>query len=195
MLQKGILYIKMIVGNFTFTETEIKDVFIVESKLFGDSRGTFVETYQKEVFDKAGLKYNFVQDNQSSSCRGVLRGLHFQKKYPQAKLVRVLSGEVFDVAVDLRKDSITYGKWIGEFLSSKNRKQMMIPRGFAHGFLVLSDFAEFAYKCDEFYHVEDECGIIYNDTDINIEWPQIDSLLLSEKDKLNISFNKLRFLF
>lgn len=170
--------------NFTFTKTDIEDVYIIEPKLFGDSRGYFMETYNAEIFKANGLDYNFVQDNQSKSRKGVLRGLHFQKNHPQAKLVRVLSGEVFDVAVDLRKDSATYGKWVGVTLSGENKKQLMIPRGFAHGFLVLSDEAEFAYKCDDFYHPEDEGGIMYNDADVNIEWPTIDcDYLLSDKDQ------------
>lgn len=178
----------MTVENFTFTETAIKGVVVIEPKCFGDERGYFMETYQKEAFEKAGLMCQFVQDNQSSSRKGVLRGLHFQKAYPQAKLVHVLSGEVFDVAVDLRKNSVTYGKWVGEFLSGENKKQLMIPRGFAHGFLVVSDYAEFAYKCDEFYHPEDEGGILYNDTDINVCWPEVGALTLSEKDKVNPTF-------
>ena len=169
-------------GNFTFTETEIKDVFIIDTKVFGDDRGYFTETYKKTDFDDAGLKYEFVQDNQSRSKKGVLRGLHFQKEHPQAKLVRVLEGEVFDVAVDLRKGSPTYGKWVGVVLSEKNRRQFMIPRGFAHGFLVMSDYATFCYKCDDVYHPEDEGGIMWNDPDIGIEWPFTDNIQLSEKD-------------
>jgi dTDP-4-dehydrorhamnose 3,5-epimerase len=150
-------------SNFNFIETEIKDVYVVETKIYGDNRGYFIETYQEFDFKEAGLNYNFVQDNQSSSRKGVLRGLHFQKTHPQAKLVRVLKGEVFDVAVDLRKGSETYGKYVGVVLSEKNKRQFMIPRGFAHGFVVMSDYAEFAYKCDEFYDLEDEGGLIYND--------------------------------
>ena len=171
-----------IVGNFKFIETEIKDVYIIEPKLYGDNRGYFMETYKEESFNKAGLNYTFVQDNESRSKKGVLRGLHFQKTFPQAKLVRVLEGEVYDVAVDLRKDSPTYGKWVGVILSAENKKQFMIPRGFAHGFLVLSDTATFCYKCDELYHPEDEGGIMYNDSNINIKWPNIDNILLSDKD-------------
>ena len=125
----------------------------------------------------------FVQDNQSRSKRGVLRGLHFQKTYPQAKLVRVLEGEVFDVAVDLRKDSETYGKWVGCLLSAENKKQFLVPRGFAHGFMVISDYAEFLYKCDDLYHPEDEGGLMYNDLEINIHWPEVEEIILSEKDK------------
>ncbi len=169
-------------SNFTFTKTDIEGVYIIDTKVFGDDRGYFKETYKKEDFDEAGLKYDFVQDNQSRSKKGVLRGLHFQKKYPQAKLVRVLEGEVFDVAVDLRINSKTYGKWIGAILSDKNNKQFLIPRGFAHGFLVLSEYATFCYKCDEPYHPEDEGGIMWNDPDIGIEWPFTDNIQLSEKD-------------
>ena len=173
----------MTIGNFTFTETKINGVFVVEQKCYGDNRGYFMETYKKEDFDAAGLNYVFVQDNQSSSRKGVLRGLHFQKTHPQAKLVRVLKGQVFDVAVDLRKDSNTYGQWAGILLSDENKKQFMIPRGFAHGFVVVSDYAEFAYKCDELYHPEDEGGIAWDDPDIGITWPQVGEIILSEKDK------------
>lgn len=169
-------------GIFKFTETTIKDVYVIEPKAFGDKRGYFMETYNENDFISVGLNYKFVQDNQSSSTKGVLRGLHFQKKHPQAKLVRVISGEVFDVAVDLRKDSATYGQWIGVVLSSENKKQLLIPKGFAHGFLVLSDHAEFVYKCDDFYHPEDEGGIMYNDADIGIEWPLAGGFCLSTKD-------------
>lgn len=182
-------------GKFKFIATKIKGVYVIEPTVFGDNRGYFMETYNGQDFKDAGLNYTFVQDNQSASVKGVLRGLHFQKTYPQVKLVRVLTGEVFDVAVDLRKDSATYGQWVGEVLSGENKKQLMIPRGFAHGFLVLSDYAEFAYKCDDFYHQEDEGGIIWNDPDINIQWPLTEGLKLSEKDlKLpNLSANKVIF--
>lgn len=175
----------MTVGNFTFTETRIKGAYVIEQKCYGDNRGYFMETYKKADFDAAGLSYIFVQDNQSSSRKGVLRGLHFQKTHPQAKLVRVLKGEVFDVAVDLRHGSETYGQWVGVLLSDKNRKQFMIPRGFAHGFVVVSDYAEFAYKCDELYHPEDEGGIAWDDPDIGIEWPDVGDVILSEKDRKN----------
>ena len=170
-------------GNFIFNETKIKGVYVIDVKTYGDERGYFMETYKESDFIEAGLVYRFVQDNQSSSRRGVLRGLHFQKAHPQAKLVRVLSGEVFDVAVDLRRGSDTYGKWEGVILSGKNRRQFMIPRGFAHGFLVISDYAEFAYKCDDLYHPEDEGGIIWNDPDIAVEWPDAGELILSDKDR------------
>lgn len=166
-----------------FTKTEIDGVYIIEPKVFGDNRGYFMETYNENEFKAKGLDYTFVQDNQSKSKKGVLRGLHFQKTYPQAKLVRVLEGEVFDVAVDLRKGSKTYGKWVGVVLSEENKKMFMIPRGFAHGFVVLSDTATFVYKCDEFYHPEDEGGIAWNDPDVAIDWQYKGEPLLSEKDK------------
>lgn len=177
-------------GNFIFSETYIKGVYIIDVKKYGDNRGYFMETYKESDFVSAGLDYHFVQDNQSSSRKGVLRGLHFQRNYPQAKLVRVLSGEVFDVAVDLRKESETYGKWVGILLSGENKRQFMIPRGFAHGFVVVSDYAEFAYKCDELYHPEDEGGIIWNDEEIGIKWPEIGEIILSEKDMKNKSLRE-----
>lgn len=185
----------MTVGNFTFTETEIAGVFVVEAKRYGDRRGYFTETYRKADFDAAGLVYDFVQDNQSGSRRGVLRGLHFQKTHPQAKLVRVLRGEVFDVAVDLRRGSATYGKWVGALLSAENGKQLMIPRGFAHGFVVVSETAEFAYKCDELYHPEDEGGIAWNDPDVGVEWPEVGELILSDKDRKNPTLAECRMAF
>lgn len=182
-------------GKFSFIATDIAGVYIVEPTVFGDSRGYFMESYNEKEFKAAGLDYTFVQDNQSSSGKGVLRGLHFQKAFPQAKLVRVLKGEVYDVAVDLRKDSKTYGKWVGVFLSEENKRQLMIPRGFAHGFLVTSEYAEFAYKCDEFYHPEDEGGIIYNDPDIAVNWPDVGELILSEKDKRQPALSQLKTVF
>ena len=170
-------------GQFTFIKTDIEGVFIIEPKVFGDERGYFMETYNKADFHKAGITCEFVQDNQSKSRKGVLRGLHFQKQYPQAKLVRVTKGEVYDVAVDLRKDSPTYGKYVGVVLSVERKNMFLIPRGFAHGFLVLSEEAEFTYKCDEFYHPEDEGGIRWDDPSIGIDWPMIDCLYtVSEKD-------------
>lgn len=170
-------------GQFTFTKTEIEGVFIIEPKVFGDERGYFMETYNKADFSKAGIMCEFVQDNQSKSRKGVLRGLHFQKQFPQAKLVRVTKGEVYDVAVDLRKDSPTYGKYVGVHLSADKKNLFFIPKGFAHGFLVLSDEAEFTYKCDEFYHPEDEGGIRWDDPTIGIKWPEIGmEYCLSEKD-------------
>ena len=182
-------------SNFTFTETEIKGVYIIDVKTYGDNRGYFMETYKEEDFKVAGLDYKFVQDNQSSSRRGVLRGLHFQKAHPQAKLVRVLNGEVFDVAVDLRKNSPTYGKWVGVLLSGENHRQFMIPRGFAHGFVVVSESAEFAYKCDDAYHPEDEGGILWNDPDVGIEWPDCGDIILSEKDKKNPTLKESGMVF
>ncbi len=168
----------------SFEKTPIKDVYIITPKVFGDDRGYFMETFSDKDFKENGLDYTFVQDNQSSSRKGVLRGLHFQKSHPQAKLVRVLKGEVYDVAVDLRLGSETYGKYVGVLLSEENKKQLLIPRGFAHGFLVVSETAEFAYKCDDFYHPEDEGGIRYDDPEINISWPKIEGeLILSKKDK------------
>ena len=182
-------------GNFTFRETEIKGVYIIDVKAYGDHRGYFMETYKKADFDAAGLTYDFVQDNQSSSRKGVLRGLHFQKTHPQAKLVRVLSGEVFDVAVDLRRGSDTYGKWVGVLLSGDNHRQFMIPRGFAHGFVVVSDYAEFAYKCDELYHPEDEGGILWNDPDVAVQWPDVGEVILSAKDEKNPTLAECRMEF
>jgi dTDP-4-dehydrorhamnose 3,5-epimerase len=172
-------------GQFKFVETPIQGLFIIEPKVFGDHRGYFMETYNFEDFKAAGLDMVFVQDNQSKSKRGVLRGMHFQTKHPQGKLVRVIKGEVFDVAIDLRKDSSTYGKWYGVLLTEENKKQFYVPEGFAHGFLVTSEEAEFVYKCTDFYHPEFEGGILWNDPDIGIEWPiqGIDEILLSEKDK------------
>lgn len=171
-------------GQFTFTHLEIEGLVVIEPKLFGDDRGYFMETYNYNDFKSAGLDMLFVQDNQSKSRKGVLRGLHFQTQHPQGKLVRVISGEVFDVAVDIRPSSPTYLKWYGVLLSGENKKQFYVPEGFAHGFLVLSDEAEFAYKCTDYYYPEYETGIIWNDPDINIDWPLegIEELLLSEKD-------------
>ena len=172
-------------GKFKFMETSIEGVYIVEPTVFGDERGYFMETYHEREFKEAGINATFVQDNQSKSKKGVLRGLHFQRTKPQGKLVRVIRGEVFDVAVDLRRDSETYGKWEGVILSEDNKKQFYIPEGFAHGFLVLSDEAEFTYKCTEFYHADDESGIRWNDPEIGIEWPLegVDEIILSEKDE------------
>ena len=175
----------IIMGNFKFSETEIEGMFIVEPMVFSDNRGAFMETFNQRDFKDAGYDLTFVQDNQSKSTKGVLRGLHFQINYPQGKLVRVTKGEVFDVGVDLRSDSPTYGKWVGVRLSAENNKQLYIPPKFAHGFLVLSDEAEFLYKCTEFYHGDDEGGIIWNDEDIAVDWPldDIDEIILSDKDK------------
>ena len=180
-------------GKFVFLNTSIEGVIIVEPTVFGDERGYFMETYQYNDFCAGGIDVKFVQDNQSKSKKGVLRGLHFQKKYPQSKLVRVIKGEVYDVAVDLRKDSPTYGKYEGVLLSEQNKRQFFIPKGFAHGFVVLSDEAEFVYKVDDFYHPNDEGGLMWNDPDIGIDWPIPEDMeiILSDKDKLNPSFKEL----
>ena len=151
----------------------IEGLCVITPAVHGDSRGWFMETYSQRDMEEAGIDIVFVQDNQSMSTKGVLRGLHFQKQYPQTKLVRAVKGEVFDVAVDLRKNSPTYGKWAGVLLSEENKKQFLIPKGFAHGFLVLTDTAEFCYKCDDFYHPNDEGGLAWNDPKINVEWPRV----------------------
>ncbi len=151
----------------------IKGLCLIVPAVHGDGRGYFMETYSKRDMKEAGINVEFVQDNQSMSTKGVLRGLHFQKQYPQTKLVRVIKGEVFDVAVDLRSDSPTYGQWHGELLTEENKHLFLIPRGFAHGFLVLSDTAEFCYKCDDFYHPNDEGGMAWNDPEIGIQWPKL----------------------
>ena len=172
-------------GKITVTPCEIEGLYIIEPTVFKDEREYFVETYNQNDMKEAGLDMVFVQDNQSMSVRGVLRGLHFQKQYPQGKLVRVVRGKVFDVAVDLRSDSKTYGKWFGVELSAENMKQFYIPEGFAHGFLVLSDVAEFCYKCTDFYHPGDEGGLLWNDEEIGVQWPLEEGvdLIISEKDQ------------
>lgn len=170
-------------GKFKRIDTEIEGVYIIEPTVFGDNRGYFMETYSKEDFKEIGIDYEFVQDNQSKSKKGVLRGLHFQKENTQGKLVRVIKGRVFDVAVDLRRDSQTYGKWFGVELTEENKKMFFIPPYFAHGFLVLSDEAEFTYKCTDIYNHQAESGLKFNDPEIGIEWPEVDcEILTSEKD-------------
>ncbi|GLB24691.1 dTDP-4-dehydrorhamnose 3,5-epimerase [Lacrimispora xylanolytica] len=171
-------------GKIKVSECGIEGLYVIEPTVFPDSRGYFVETYNQNDFKEAGLTMNFVQDNQSMSVKGVLRGLHFQKEFPQGKLVRVIKGKVFDVAVDLRSTSETYGKWFGVELTAENKKQFYIPEGFAHGFLVLSDEAEFAYKCTDFYHPGDEGGLLWSDPEIGIQWPIEEGmeLIISEKD-------------
>lgn len=151
----------------------IEGLCVIIPAVHGDNRGYFMETYSQRDMEEAGLNIPFVQDNQSMSTKGVLRGLHFQKQYPQTKLVRAIKGSVFDVAVDLRAGSATYGKWYGVLLTEENKKQFLIPKGFAHGFLVLTDTAEFCYKCDDFYHANDEGGLAWNDPTIGIEWPEL----------------------
>ena len=176
------------------TRLPIEGLCVIESTVHGDSRGYFMETYNQRDMAEAGLSMVFVQDNQSLSTRGVLRGLHYQKQYPQGKLVRVITGKVFDVAVDLRRGSATYGKWHGEILSAENKKQLYIPEGFAHGFYVLSETAEFCYKVTDFYHPNDEGGIRWNDPDIGVEWPLLEGIpvLLSEKDQVQPYLRELR---
>jgi len=171
-------------GKITVETCGIEGLKVITPTVHGDARGYFCETYQYEDYKAAGIPDVFVQDNQSASRRGVLRGLHFQIEHPQAKLVRVIRGEVFDVAVDLREGSPTYGQWYGVLLSEENKKQFYVPKNFAHGFLVLSDYAEFCYKVTDFYHPGDEGGIIYNDPAIGIEWPIAEDmeLIFSERD-------------
>ena len=184
-------------GNFTFIDTGIQNLYIVEAKRFGDARGYFMETYNEKDFHEAGLNMRFVQCNESRSCQGVLRGLHFQKQYPQGKLVRVTKGEVFDVAVDLRKYSSTFGQWRGVYLSEENKRQFYVPEGFAHGFYVTSEVAEFVYQVTNLYHPEDEGALFWNDPEIGVEWPLIEGIdvLLSEKDQKNPLLKDIDFNF
>lgn len=179
-------------GKFNFIKTEIEGMFIIEPTKFGDDRGYFMETYHAGEFKAAGITADFVQDNQSKSKKGVLRGLHFQTANPQGKLVRVISGTVYDVGVDLRKGSKTFGKWVGVELSAENAKQFYIPEGFAHGFVVLSDTAEFVYKCTRLYDPTGEGGIRWDDPDVGVKWPITPDMeiLLSEKDKVQLSFKE-----
>lgn len=173
----------------------IKGLHVIEPTVYGDNRGYFMESYNYNDFAAEGIDCQFVQDNQSASKKGVLRGLHFQIQYPQDKLVRVIKGEVYDVAVDLREGSETFGKWYGVLLSEGNKKQFFIPKDFAHGFLVLSDYAEFCYKVTDFYHPNDEGGLMWNDPDLGVEWPMPEGmgpedLILSDKDKVNSSYQE-----
>ena len=170
-------------GKITVETCEIEGLKVITPAVFGDARGYFMESYNYNDYKEAGIDQVFVQDNQSSSRKGVLRGLHFQIDYTQDKLVRVIRGEVFDVAVDLRKGSPTFGKWHGEILTEENKKQFFIPKNFAHGFLVLSETAEFCYKCSDFYHANDEGGIYYADPEIGIEWPIPEGMELITSDK------------
>ena len=165
--------------------TSIEGVLIIEPDVFKDNRGFFMETYQQERYSKSGIEQTFVQDNLSFSVQGTLRGLHYQVKHPQAKLVQVITGEIFDVAVDIRYGSSTFGKWTGAYLSDQNKRQLFIPEGFAHGFCVISKTAHFLYKCSDFYSPEDECGINWADSDICIDWPEKNPIV-SEKDRQNL---------
>lgn len=176
-------------GKITVTDNcnGIQGLKVIEPTVFEDARGYFIETYNYNDFAAAGIDCQFVQDNQSASKKGVLRGLHFQINYPQDKLVRVISGEVFDVAVDLREGSETFGKWFGVVLSAENKKQFFVPKGFAHGYMVLSDYAEFCYKVTDFYHPNDEGGLLWNDSEIGVEWPIPEGMteadiILAERD-------------
>lgn len=177
-------------NKFKFNKTDIEGVVIIEPTVYGDNRGYFMETYNKNEFMENGIAEEFVQDNESYSAKGVLRGLHFQKQFPQGKLVRVVEGAVYDVAVDLRKGSKTYGKYVGVELSAENKKQFFIPKGFAHGFCVLSETAKFVYKCTDVYHPNDEGGVAWDDPDIGIIWP-VENPILSEKDKVHPRLKEL----
>jgi len=170
-------------GKIQVETCEIEGLKIITPSVFGDERGYFMETYNYNDFAEAGITEKFVQDNQSASKGGVLRGLHFQINFPQDKLVRVVNGAVYDVAVDLRPGSKTYGKWHGVLLSAENKKQFFIPKNFAHGFLVVSDYAEFCYKCTDFYHPNDEGGLLWSDPEIGVEWPITDDMTLTLSDK------------
>lgn len=180
-------------GKITVETCEIEGLKIITPQVHGDARGYFMETYNYNDFKEAGIDVEFVQDNQSASKKGVLRGLHFQINHPQDKLVRVIKGEVYDVAVDMRPGSATYGQWKGVLLSEENKRQFFVPKNFAHGFLVLSDYAEFCYKCSDFYHPGDEGGIMYNDPSIGVAWPIPEGmeLTLSERDTKWGSFDEL----
>ena len=183
-------------SKFQFTPTAIPGVMVIEPTVFGDARGYFMETYQKDEFAAAGITDEFVQDNQSRSSKGVLRGLHFQTNHPQGKLVRVTKGEVYDVAVDCRPHSATFGKWVGVTLSEENKKMFYIPQGFAHGFLVLSDVAEFCYKCTDVYDPTGEGGVPFDDPTVGVEWPDCGCpYLTSEKDKKHTPFAQQKFEF
>ena len=170
-------------GKIKVETCEIEGLKIITPTVFGDERGYFVETYNYNDFKEAGIDQVFVQDNQSASKKGVLRGLHFQINYPQDKLVRVIKGAVFDVAVDLREGSPTFGQWHGELLTEENKKQFFVPKGFAHGFLVLSEYAEFCYKCTDFYHPNDEGGLLWCDEEIGVQWPIEEGMELTLSDK------------
>lgn len=170
--------------------TDINDVKILEPEVFGDERGFFLETFRQDWFNKHVADVDFVQDNHSKSDKGILRGLHYQTRFSQGKLIRVTRGKVYDVVVDLRKSSITFGQWVGQELSAENKLQLWVPEGFAHGFYVLEDATEFVYKCTDYYHPEYEQSLLWKDADLNIQWPLINNQkpLLSEKDNLALTF-------
>jgi dTDP-4-dehydrorhamnose 3,5-epimerase len=187
-------------GKFKLIETGIPDLYVIEPTVFGDQRGFFMEVFNKTEFDDAGLDLTFVQDNHSRSRRGVLRGMHFQNTYPQGKLIRVVTGAVFNAAIDLRTGSPGFGRWFGVELSDENKKMLYIPPGFAQGFLILEDGTDYLYKCTEFYHPEDEGGVMWNDPGIGIDWPLDrvgggDGVILSDKDKAWPPFNEQAFKF
>ena len=174
-----------------YKQLAIPDVILMTPKVFGDERGFFMETFRQSEFNEHCGEYQFVQDNHSSSTKGILRGLHYQHQKPQGKLVRVIRGEVFDVAVDMRQSSPTFGQWVGEYLSEENKKMLWVPPGFAHGFVVLSKQAEFVYKCTDFYNPGDEYSLRWDDKDIGVKWPiESDKVLLSDKDKAGLSLSE-----
>ena len=183
--------------RFKIVETDFEGVYIIEPTVHSDNRGYFIKTFDDEEFKKKGIDLDFVQEDQSCSAKGVLRGLHFQISHPQAKLLRVLRGRIFDVGVDLRSDSKTYGKWIGVELSHENQRQFFLPRGFAHGFLSLEDNSIILYKVDDIHYPDDEGGLIYNDSDVNIDWPfdEVDNITMKEKDKTWKSLKELGDLY
>lgn len=171
-----------------FTKTEIPEVIIIEPKVHGDHRGFFMETFRQQEFEQAGISSNFVQDNHSKSTQGILRGLHYQIQNPQGKLVRVVVGEVYDVAVDLRRSSLTFGQWVGVVLSAGNKRALWVPPGFAHGFYVMSPFAEVTYKCTSYYEPEFDRSLLWSDQELNISWPDKVNVVLSDKDRIAPSF-------
>lgn len=180
-------------GNFTRFDTSIKDLYVIEPTIYNDSRGFFLESYSKNHFEKIGIDVEFVQDNHSKSAKNVLRGIHIQRQYPQGKLVRVIKGSVYDVAVDLRSESETFGSWYGLRLSAENKKMFYIPPRFGHGFLTLEDNTEFLYKTTDYYHPEDEMGIHFNDCDLKIDWKcDLSSIIVSTKDQKLGSFREYK---
>ena len=180
-------------SKFKITKLDIEGLLIIEPTVFGDDRGYFYESYNKKELEEVGFDVEFIQDNQSKSKKGVLRGLHYQKTKPQGKLVRVISGKVIDIALDIRKDSKTFGKWYSIELSAENKKQFYVPEGFAHGFVVISDYAEFLDKVTDYYDPSDEAGILYNDPALNIDWGNIEEVILSDKDKVQPLFKDIKF--